>query len=81
MTEIIRFSLLAGLLVALLFAYIQMKRQKKITKIVNDKFVTNIENLLNKLADDKEDDKKFKKEVLRVLHKIEESIDDKKTNS
>ncbi|MCT4595221.1 MAG: hypothetical protein N4A57_13300 [Anaeromicrobium sp.] len=76
MSDLIDIALFSGLAVALLFAYIHMERQKKITKMVNDKFVNNTEKLLNKMINDKEEDKQFKKEVLRVLEKIENALDE-----
>lgn len=67
MNDLTELLLKFGVLAVLIFAFIKVKEQKKITKKVNDTFIKDIELLLDKLMTDKERNKEFQDLMLKNI--------------
>ncbi|WXR62882.1 hypothetical protein WG909_06640 [Peptostreptococcaceae bacterium AGR-M142] len=67
MNNLTELGLNLGVLAVLIFAFIKVKEQKKITKKVNDTFIKDIELLLDKLMTDKERNKEFQDLMLKNI--------------
>lgn len=74
MINLLNFLFYWGFFFALIAAFIHVQKQKKKTKIVNEKLISNINTVVKNLEDNIESDKAFKKEVADTLRDLSASI-------